>query len=142
MKRKIEAHEVYPEIQAVYDQLRTLSFQSFLQGLAVLVTVEADLPKRHTHMRSALLAHYGVRAEDLKYYDEHREGGGSSIQDGSGYGGDDVHVAREVELLAKYARTEEERAKVLEAIATVFECRDRIVKSLNKHLLTQNNEVQ
>jgi pyrroloquinoline quinone (PQQ) biosynthesis protein C len=129
-EEELEAHQVYPEVVRAYDRLRELALSSYLEGLAALVTVEADLPIRHTMMRQALIDHYGLDPADLRYYDEHRSGGGSSVQDDDGYGGDDVHVAREIAILAKYARTDEDQRRVKRAIAVTFEVRSEIVKAV------------
>lgn len=132
-EREIVEHGVYPEVSGAFDRLRELAFSSFLEGLAILVTIEADLPIRHTMMRQALIEHYGLDPKDLRYYDEHRSGSDSSIKSDDGYGGDDVHVAREVALLAKYARTDEEQAKILRAIEVAFEARSELVRALSAH---------
>lgn len=130
---EIEAHGVYPEVNAAFQRLKALALTSYIEGLAILVTIEADLPVRHTLMRNALINYYGLRAEDLKYYDEHRSGDSSTIQDDTGYGGDDVHVVREVKLLAKYARSDAEQQSVRDAIAAAFEARCVVIKALDTH---------
>jgi pyrroloquinoline quinone (PQQ) biosynthesis protein C len=114
-EEEIEAHGLFPEVRSELEKLRTLAFSSFIEGLAVLIAVEADLPMRHRLMHDALVQHYGVDAKELRYYAEHMMG--SELQkSGGSYGGDDVHVGREVDLLAKYAQSDDDKAKVKAAI--------------------------
>lgn len=126
----IEAHGLYPEVKAEFDRLKQLAFSSFIEGLAVLVAIEADLPMRHRLMHDALVQHYGVDAKELRYYAEHMMG--SELQKAGGsYGGDDVHVGREVDLLAKYAVTDADKERVKNAIRTAFDVRARLVKAID-----------
>ena len=128
---EVMAHGLYPEVKAEFERLRALAFSSFLEGLAVLVTIEADLPIRHRIMRQALIERYGMKPEDLAYYAEHMDGS-DSVKAGGSYGGDDVHVGREVKLLEKYATTEADREKVRAAIRTAFDVRNRLIRVLDE----------
>jgi len=49
------------------------------------------------------------------------------------YGGDDVHVGREVNLIEKYAVTEADKQRVRDAIRTAFDVRARLIKVLDAH---------
>lgn len=126
-EQEIEEHGLFPEVAAEFEKLKALAFSSFIEGLAVLVTIEADLPIRHRLMHDALVQHYGVDAGELRYYAEHMQGS-QVAKSGGSYGGDDVHVGREVALLEKYATTPQDRAKVLQAIRTAFEVRAKLIK--------------
>lgn len=125
---EIEAHGLFPEVKAAFGKLQQLGLSSFLEGLTVLVVIEADLPLRHSAMREALTTHYGVDDAVLEYYHEHM-----ANEANPGYGGDEVHVAREVDILAKYARTDEEQQKVRDAIAATFAVRNELVRTLDRN---------
>lgn len=122
---------LFPEAKAEFERLRALAFSSFLEGLAVLVTVEADLPIRHRIMRQALVERYGVAPEHLQYYAEHMDGS-DTTKSGGAYGGDDVHVGREVKLIEKYAKTEADKERVRAAIRTTFDVRNRLIRVLDE----------
>ncbi len=130
---EIEGSGLLPEVREAFGRVRQVAMRSFIEGLAVLTTIEFDLPTRHSMMRNTLIHKYKINEKDLEYYMEHMEGGG--VKDGAlpGYGGDDVHVARQVALLTKYAATDETQAAVLSAIDATFAMRATLVKALDEH---------
>ena len=102
--------------------------ESFLEGLSMLCFHEHEVTTRFVAMRKALTTHYGAKDDDLRYFDEHISEGNEVIVDPKfpGYGGDDVHVARQLEVLVKYADSEESQQKVLDAIALAAEARTKL----------------
>lgn len=130
-EQEIEEHGLLPEVKEAFEDVRQLAFGSFLEGLAVLTTIEFDLPLRHKIMRQALQNHYGLKDEDLEYYHEHMEDGGVRDENMEGYGGDDVHVGRQVKVLTKYADTDEKQDAVRDAIKSTFVMRNTLIKALD-----------
>jgi pyrroloquinoline quinone (PQQ) biosynthesis protein C len=128
---EILRHGLYPELQAELDRVKALAQSSFLEGLAALVAIEADLPLRHKLMHEALTKRYGVNAKELRYYAEHMDGSDLAKAGGT-YGGDDVHVGREVALIEKYATTPAEQARVLDAIRATFQMRNALARVLER----------
>ena len=128
---EILRHGLYPEVARELDRIKALAQSSFLEGLAALIAVEADLPARHKLMYEALTKRYGVDAKELRYYAEHMDGSELAKAGGS-YGGDDVHVGREIKLLEKYAVTDADRARVKAAIRTTFEVRASLARVLDQ----------
>lgn len=128
---EIVKHGLYPEVKAELDRIKVLAQSSFLEGLASLIAIEADLPMRHKVMMEALTKRYGVDAKDLRYYAEHMDGSDLAKAGGS-YGGDDVHVGREIKLLEKYAVSDADRARVRDAIRTTFEVRAALARVLDQ----------
>lgn len=124
-------HCLFPEVATELARIKKLAQSSFLEGLASLIAVEADLPLRHKVMFEALHKRYGVDAKELRYYAEHMDGSELAKAGGS-YGGDDVHVGREIKLLEKYAVTDAERARVKDAIRTTFEVRGSLARVLDQ----------
>jgi pyrroloquinoline quinone (PQQ) biosynthesis protein C len=130
-EEEIEKHGLLPDVKRAFDGLRDIGMRSFVEGLAILTTIEFDLPLRHMAMRQALQKYYGIAEKDLEYYAEHMEGGGVKDAALPGYGGDDVHVARQVKLLAKYACSDEAQERVLSAIDATFSMRSVLVRALD-----------
>lgn len=124
-EKEIEDSGPTAEVEAYYGELFGLARSSFIEGLAALCFHEADLPTRLSKMRKALLEHYGYKPEQLRYYDEHIAEG-SSISDASlpGYGGDDVHVMRQVDCIERHAGTPAQKESVFEALRRTARARD------------------
>lgn len=105
--------------------------RSFAAGLASFTYIEAGVPSRHSQQRKALVEHYGAEPAQLAFHDQHlsteaaEAAGGKNITDASvpGYGGDDVHVERQVGLIATFARSAEEQHLVLEAISAICDAK-------------------
>lgn len=105
--------------------------RSFAAGLASFTYIEAGVPSRHSQQRRALVEHYGAEAEQLAFHDQHlsleaaEASGGKNITDASvpGYGGDDVHVERQVQHIAAFARSAEEQQLVLQAISAICDAK-------------------
>lgn len=103
----------------------------FSAGLVSFTYIETGVPSRHAQQRKALVEHYGAEPVQLGFHDQHlsleaaEASGGKNITDAAvpGYGGDDVHVERQVGLVAANARTADERALVLEAISATCDAK-------------------
>lgn len=128
---EIVRHGLFPEVARAFEPVTKLAQSSFLEGLAALIAIEADLPTRHKLMYEALRKRYGVKESELRYYAEHMDGSELAKAGGS-YGGDDVHVGREVKLLEKYAVSPADQARVKEAIRTTFEMRAQLARALDQ----------
>ena len=124
----IEKQPLPPGVQEAFSDIQRLAMSSFVEGLAALIVTESDLTRRHPPMRRALVEYYGVPAEQLKYYDEHISEG-SSIRDSSGYGGDEVHVAREIRLLASGCATGADQDAVRRAIQVTAQAHLKFAQS-------------
>lgn len=105
--------------------------RSFAAGLASFTYIEAGVPSRHAQQRKALVEHYGAERSQLEFHDQHlsleaaEASGGKNITDASvpGYGGDDVHVERQVVHIASFARSAEEQQLVLQAISAICDAK-------------------
>lgn len=114
--------------------------RSFAAGLACFTYHEVGIPARHVQLRRALVEHYGAPRVQLAYYDQHlsmeaaEEAGGKNITDPSvpGYGGDDVHVERQVGCIARVARSAEEQDLVLEAVSATCDAKIKYYLQLNE----------
>lgn len=133
---EVRNYQPGPVMKAAYERIRALSDASFIEGVTAMTVIEADLPIRHNLMYNALISHYGMKPEQLKFYDEHRRGEGetghSTITDEAYNNGDDVHVSRQARIICKYAVTKAQQDAVMRAIATTFEVRGTIVRELNQ----------
>lgn len=114
--------------------------RSFAAGLASFTYIEAGVPSRHAQQRRALVEHYGAEPASLTFHDQHlsmeaaEAAGGKNITDASvpGYGGDDVHVERQVGHIAAFARTSEEQHLVLEAISAICDAKIKYYNQVNQ----------
>jgi pyrroloquinoline quinone (PQQ) biosynthesis protein C len=126
-REQIETHETFPELRSYFGELAPVATASFVEGCAMLLAWENELPVRHARMRDALVKHYGVDDANLGYYHAHM-----TLPDQPGYGGDEVHARREIDLLVEHARTPEQKQKVKDAILRTFEARDRLVRAYDQ----------
>jgi len=114
--------------------------RSFAAGLASFTYIEAGVPSRHAQQRKALVEHYGAEPSLLTFHDQHLSldaaaaAGGQNITDAQvpGYGGDDVHVERQVVHIATFARTAEDQQLVLEAISAICDAKIRYYQQCNE----------
>jgi pyrroloquinoline quinone (PQQ) biosynthesis protein C len=114
--------------------------RSFAAGLASFTYIEAGVPSRHAQQRKALVEHYGAPLEQLEFHDQHlsmeaaEAAGGKNITDASvpGYGGDDVHVERQVVHVARFARSAEEQQLVLQAISAICDAKIKYYCQVNE----------
>lgn len=114
--------------------------RSFAAGLASFTYIEAGVPSRHAQQRRALVEHYGAEPALLGFHDQHLSldaaaaAGGKNITDAAvpGYGGDDVHVERQVVHIATFARTAEEQQLVLQAISTICDAKIKYYCQVNE----------
>ncbi len=114
--------------------------RSFAAGLASITYIEASVPSRHAQQRKAMVEHYGAEPGLLAFYDQHlsmeaaEAAGGKNITDAAvpGYGGDDVHVERQVGTIATYARGPEEQHLVLQAISAICDAKIKYYHQVNK----------
>ena len=105
--------------------------RSFAAGLSTFTYIEAGVPSRHAQQRRALVKHYGAEPALLAFHDQHlsmdaaEAAGGKNITDDAvpGYGGDDVHVERQVGRIATFARSAEEQQLVLQAISATCDAK-------------------
>ncbi|HEX8108752.1 MAG TPA: iron-containing redox enzyme family protein [Kofleriaceae bacterium] len=105
--------------------------RSFAAGLASFTYIEAGVPSRHAQQRKALVEHYGAEPALLAFHDQHlsmdaaEAAGGKNITDASvpGYGGDDVHVERQVGHIARFARSADDQNLVLQAISAICDAK-------------------
>lgn len=105
--------------------------RSFSAGLVTFTYIEAGVPARHSKQRRALVEHYGCEPASLGFHDQHlsldaaEASGGKNITDEAipGYGGDDVHVERQVGIVAANARTAEEQQLVLQALSATCDAK-------------------
>ncbi|HEY0195877.1 MAG TPA: iron-containing redox enzyme family protein [Kofleriaceae bacterium] len=114
--------------------------RSFPAGLSCFTYIEAGVPSRHSQQRKALVEHYGAQRSQVEFHDQHlsleaaEASGGKNITDASvpGYGGDDVHVERQLAPIAKFARTAEEQQLVLQAISATCDAKIRYYNQVNE----------
>lgn len=114
--------------------------RSFAAGLASFTYIEAGVPSRHAQQRRALVQHYGAEPALLAFHDQHlsmdaaESAGGTNITDASvpGYGGDDVHVERQVGHIATFARSTEEQHLVLQAISAICDAKIKYYCQVNE----------
>jgi pyrroloquinoline quinone (PQQ) biosynthesis protein C len=105
--------------------------RSFAAGLSSFTYIEAGVPSRHAQQRKALVEHYGAERAQLEFHDQHlsleaaESAGGKNITDASvpGYGGDDVHVERQVQHIAAFARSAEDQQLVLQCISATCDAK-------------------
>lgn len=125
---------LWPEIGIKYTD------RSFAAGLSTFTYIEAGVPSRHSQQRRALVEHYGADPALLTFHDQHlsleaaEAAGGKNITDASvpGYGGDDVHVERQVGHVARLARTAAEQDLVLEAISATCDAKIKYYCQVNE----------
>jgi pyrroloquinoline quinone (PQQ) biosynthesis protein C len=114
--------------------------RSFAAGLASFTYIEAGVPSRHAQQRKALVEHYGAEPAQLTFHDQHlsmdaaEAAGGKNITDASvpGYGGDDVHVERQVAHIATFARSPEEQHLVLQTISAICDAKIKYYCQVNE----------
>jgi pyrroloquinoline quinone (PQQ) biosynthesis protein C len=114
--------------------------KSFAAGLVSFTYIEAGVPSRHSQQRRALVEHYGAEPANLGFHDQHlsldaaEASGGKNITDASvpGYGGDDVHVERQVQHVAAHARTAEDQQLVLQSISATCDAKIRYYCQCNE----------
>jgi pyrroloquinoline quinone (PQQ) biosynthesis protein C len=114
--------------------------RSFAAGLASFTYIEAGVPSRHSQQRKALVEHYGAEPSLLAFHDQHlsleaaEASGGKNITDAAvpGYGGDDVHVERQVVHIAAFARSAEDQQLVLQAISTICDAKIKYYNQCNE----------
>jgi pyrroloquinoline quinone (PQQ) biosynthesis protein C len=125
---------LWPEIGIQYAD------RSFAAGLASFTYIEAGVPSRHAQQRRALVEHYGAEPALLAFHDQHlsldaaEAAGGKNITDAAvpGYGGDDVHVERQVKRIATFARSAEEQHLVLQAISAICDAKIKYYCQVNE----------
>jgi len=114
--------------------------RSFAAGLVSFTYIEAGVPSRHAQQRKALIEHYGAERAQMEFHDQHlsleaaESAGGKNITDASvpGYGGDDVHVERQVVHVATFARTAEDQNLVLQSISATCDAKIKYYKQMNE----------
>lgn len=125
---------LWPEIGIKYAD------RSYSAGLVCFTYIEAGVPSRHSQQRKALVQYYGAETGQLAFHDQHLSmeaadaAGGKNITDDEvpGYGGDDVHVERQVSRVAKFARTDEEQQLVLQAISDTCDAKIKYYNQVNE----------
>lgn len=114
--------------------------RSFAAGLSCFTYIEAGVPARHSQQRKALVEHYGAERTQVAFHDQHlsleaaEAAGGKNITDASvpGYGGDDVHVERQLAHVVRFARSEAEQKLVLQAISATCDAKIKYYNQCNE----------
>jgi pyrroloquinoline quinone (PQQ) biosynthesis protein C len=131
LSRVLEEGPVVPLVTLWADVGMKYAELSFAAGLASFTYIEAGVPSRHARQRQGLIEHYGVARADVAYHDQHlsleaaEQAGGKNITDEAvpGYGGDDVHVERQLGRIAALARSDQEQERVLESVSATCDAK-------------------
>lgn len=138
--RVLEEGPVVPLVTLWSETACKYAERSFAAGLAGGTYFECAIPPRFAQQRKALIEHYGVELARLAWYDQHlsleeaEAAGGKNITDAAvpGYGGDDVHVERQVALIATLARSTEEQQLALQAVSAVCDAKIKYYLQMNE----------
>jgi pyrroloquinoline-quinone synthase len=112
---EVEAHERRPAARAFYQRLRAICDERpWVEGMAAVgIGIEAGVPALFSAMLPILRERYGLPEDALEFFDIHVRA-------------DEDHGRRAIDLVRKYATTDEQQAGVQRTLREVVEMTTRL----------------